>query len=40
MKSKLAILMSVAVLSVPIAAIAADGKTVTQSVKEAPAMPL
>ena len=34
MKSKLAILMSVAVLSVPVTAMAADGKTVTQSVKE------
>ena len=34
MKSKLAILMSLAVLSVPVAAIAADGKTTTQSVKE------
>lgn len=34
MKSKLAILMSIAVLSVPVAALAADGKTTTESVKE------
>lgn len=34
MKSKIAVLISVALLAVPAAVMAADGKTVTQSVKE------